>query len=112
MTVDRQNVIARLRASRQGGTQTRLEAGRSAGSEWGADEAEYTQLYRLAESRREKEIADPETFIDAIDPDRWITDGEWLEFWGERAGSELTGSFIIGFVEGAVSVFNNIVNEP
>jgi hypothetical protein len=108
---DCKTVVARLRASRDESVNSQLEDGRAAGEDWARDEAEYIHLVRIAEYRKENEIADPDTFIEVVDPDEFDRGG-WADYWaGLLGGLEFDREFVIGFVEGAVRVFNEIANE-
>jgi hypothetical protein len=107
---DCETVVARLRASRDEWVNSRLEDGRTAGEDWARDEAEYIHLVRIAEYREENEIADPDTFIEVVDPDEFDRGG-WAEYWVGIAGHDLTKEFVRGFVEGALRVFYDIANE-
>jgi hypothetical protein len=107
-------VINRLRASKERFEAEELEAGKQVGSKWAKTEAEYRPLARVAAFAADASDSDmePETLQLLIDPDREIDPREWVEFWEEQYGDGIPSKpFIRGFIEGATELYDEIAEQ-
>ena len=110
----------RLKISKQEFTDEALERGREIGATWAADDAEYWQLKALADSG----IDDCET-IDALGPPGVVVpviDNDYIgrtsieNFW-QNLGYDLndpdlySAEFWLGFVDGAVELFEEVGDD-
>jgi hypothetical protein len=112
---DMENVIERLRASKQRFEARQLESGKEIGRKWAKMEAEYHELAALAEFDvdiyPDNTKIDPELLANVIDPDG-ENPREWEEFWEDHYGVDTpSDAFLRGFIEGATEVFKEIADQ-
>jgi len=88
-TATMDDVVERLRTSKQSYMKTEREAGPEVGEAWATEAAKYGELLRIAkaveEARRE---IDMQTLQDLIDPEHKMDAGDWVRFWEDRGFSE------------------------
>jgi hypothetical protein len=87
-TATMDDVVERLRASKQSYVETEHKAGLAVGEEWAKEAAKYGELLRIAkaveEARREIDV---QTLQDLIDPEHKMDPGDWGSFWEDRGFS-------------------------
>jgi len=109
-----EEVIERLKASKERYEDREFEFGKKKGAEWAKAEAEYYELSEVATfyvypitygfKRR--------TLEELIDPEGVIDEREWTEFWEKRYGRGTpSSSFIRGFMEGAAEIFYEVADR-
>src|SRR5215471_1415461 len=87
-TATMDDVVERLRTSKQSYMKTEREAGPEVGEAWATEAAKYGELLRIAkaveEARREIDV---QTLQDLIDPEHKMDAGDWVRFWEDRGFS-------------------------
>src|SRR5258708_2891923 len=80
---DMENVIERLRASKERFEDRQLEGGKAVGSRWAKTKAEYFELAAVAAWDPNAWVRDmePDDLQRVIDPDGETAPQEWEEFW-------------------------------
>ena len=133
--MEMQDVINRLKASKERGDSETFDAGYAIGTEWAQNEAEARDLENLAEAEDRSQpygvvsdayqphcIPGEQVYI-AVQPVGWDSENadvrqESGDFWemimdsaeeGERARGDL--GFIKGFVKGALDVWQKVVDQ-
>lgn len=105
-----ENVIARLRASKQAppAEQGADAAGSEAGRRWAMQQASYGELKRVAElDLVENGAGLPFAIVRALGGGH-----DYEAFWsGRTRGGRVTDEFAEGFVRGARSVWNEVADE-
>src|SRR5215469_5138329 len=89
-TATMDDVVERLRTSKQSYLKTERESGPEVGEAWATEAAKYGELLlRIAkaveEARREIDIQNPQ---DLIDPEHKMDAGDWVRFWEDRGFNE------------------------
>lgn len=111
---DMENVIERLRASKERFEAAELEAGKRAGSQWAKAKAEYHELAAVADfdvDDYEGDL-DSDAFERLIDPEGEVYPRDWQDFWKRHySHGTPSDSFIRGFIEGATEVYNEIAAQ-
>jgi len=109
-----ENVIERLRASKERFEAQELEEGKKVGDHWAKTEAEYHELVAVAAFDADTGDRDIEsdTFEGLIDPNGETDRRGWLEFWETHYGRGTPSeAFIRGFIEGAAEVYDKIADQ-
>jgi hypothetical protein len=108
-----ENVVERLRASKERFEGRELENGKKVGARWAKTEAEFYELIGVG-------IFEPDNVVDLsvddlqflIDPDGEMTRDGWAEFWESHYGrSNPSAAFIWGFIQGAKEVHDEIADQ-
>ena len=97
-------VVERLRASKERVMEADHRNGKTAGQRWAKQTAEYDQLERLSEYLEDNNCEDVDCLRGLLDPDGDHR-REFYEWVGRDHPSE---NYVIGFVEGAVEVFDEV----
>ena len=118
---DMRDVIDRLRASAQQAEGEDHERGFAAGQEWAKSQATAAQLRRLAKAREpgtdwyftDESLSPPADvlFINIILDNLDNRDAQ--DFWSDEVGEDvtITPCFVQGFAEGAMAVWERVVDE-
>jgi hypothetical protein len=120
-----EDVIQRLRVSKQRCQDEAYREGEECGRSWAEDTAEADQLERLerlkADSQDwdrifEKDNSPAEGLATVFDPDcgkgRWTYEDDWKNILGDDGTSRIDQpAFVRGFAEGALSVWNEVKNK-
>ena len=105
------DVIQRLRASKERIGQANHEAGKTAGARWAKQIAEYDELERLSRHLEERVVEDAEGFESVVDPDGERDPRDWIDFWEQNGCREPSDEYVMGFVDAAVVVFEEVVDK-
>lgn len=126
---DMQDVIDRLRASKNEGENEAYDEGKAFGVEWARDSAEYHELERLVRLRQEwgqdwgrlftGEMSGPRCVPDLIIADAIVGTEEreaHEEFWEIAVGENWRhaigdSSFLDGFADGALEVWQKVASQ-
>ncbi len=126
---DMQEVINRLRASKQKPEDERYNEGREAGQEWARNQAEAAELIRLEKLREHSGASDWEAFFTTGEreaygvPQHFVFQvfPEWdgsreasRDFWETQAGDDNgypDDAFVRGFAEGALEIWDQVKGE-
>ena len=128
---DMKDIVTRLRASKRQAEDAQYKAGSEAGREWAGDTAEADDLQRLERwadhtrndedwdalfaqgNSRDGEIA--EHVVSAIwadeEPDYYSVKEFWEQALGDDTSAKDDPSFVKGFVEGALALWDEVKNQ-
>jgi hypothetical protein len=113
-STDVDQVVERLRASKERYEDRQLASGKEVGAKWAKTEAEYYELVAVAEfdpDEYPKEL-DRDSLQWLIDPDGETDPRTWHEFWDTHYGrGKPSEAFIRGFVEGATEIYDEIAEQ-
>ena len=114
-TATMDDVVERLRASKESYVETEHKAGLALGEEWAKEAAKYGELLRIAkaveEARREIGV---QTLQDLIDPEHKMDPGDWGSFWEDRGFSgdaEPSDVWVRAFADGAAKLFQKVRSQ-
>ena len=117
-TTDIEGVATRLRASKQLGEKEDAELGQEAGHEWAMKTAEYHELQRVVlgsdfQYPYDKGMLATVVGMAALDQTKHDRDdSEIQDFWEEAVGTGTpTDVVVTGFHEGAVEVWNEVIDK-
>src|SRR5205085_633707 len=111
---DMENVIERLRASKERFEDRQLEAGKEVGRKWATSEAEYHELKAVGDFDADSwpHEVQQDTLGRLIDPDGETSPEEWAEFWDTHYGrGKPSSAFIRGFIDGATEIYDEIAEQ-
>jgi hypothetical protein len=106
---DRQQAIARLKASRDDYAAEEMADGEAAGREWALKRADYSELVRLRAYRTEA--------VEQGELERHMSENVGYTFWEDSvgfsafSGYDLSEPWVAGFINGALAVFNDLEND-
>lgn len=109
-----ENVVERLRVSKERFEARQLEAGKEVGRKWAKTDAEYFELAAVARFDPDAWNDDigRDTLEGLIDPDGETHSDEWAEFWETHYGRGTpSDAFVRGFIEGAREVYDEIADR-
>ena len=114
-TASMDEVVERLRASKESYVETEHKAGLAVGEEWAKEAAKYGELLRIAKAVEEvrREI-DVQTLQDLIDPEHKMDPGDWGSFWEDRGFSgeaEPSDVWVRAFADGAAKLFQKVRSQ-
>jgi hypothetical protein len=112
-TATMDDVIKRLRASKQAYDGVEAEAGFAAGERWAKEDAEYGELKRVADAARDPRLViSAASLVQLIDPHNNMGSHDWASFWeSAEAGDRPTDEWLSGFAEGAASIYWQVKDQ-
>ena len=105
------NVIERLRLSKERFNSTKTKDGKDCGASWARGTAQYEDLLRISDAVHEGLDIDIGTLQRLIDPQDEMDSNDWKAFWEENAGNDVSDAFVKGFAEGATAVFDKVADK-
>lgn len=107
---DMNNVVERLRSSKQRFSEIEQVLGHTAGRRWAMEEAEYPQLLRAKEFRGCNDLVVIGAVRRLVDPDEALDNDEFLEAIGLDADehSRVSEPYAAAFIEGACEVYEEV----
>lgn len=108
---DMNNVIERLRASKQRVEEGSLASGRECGVTWAKTEAEYDELKRVADLSSANQDMSLNGLQRTIDPEDTLAREDWEGFWTRNGDGSPNDAFAEGFCMGAQEVFDEVKDK-